>query len=189
MQHILAMGVDPQNIQITGDSAGAGLTMQLISHILHPVPDVPRVVLSSPIRQIYLMSPWISLRSKTGSMLTNDDSDILGIACLTYWGREVLYGLPESQRAYLEPVFAPDAWFEKIRTVVDRVLITAGDAECLRDEITLFAKQISKHHDSTQFVIQKYGVHNDPFLDFLTMESKLGELTPLIVEWFAAGFA
>jgi len=188
VQHLISKGAQPQNIQITGDSAGANLALQLFSHILHPVPDVPRLTLPAPIGGAYLMSPWISLTGQTGSMLTNDSSDVIGIQSLTYWGRLVLDGVPEEYRPYLEAYYAPETWFEKLATVVDRVLITAGDAECLRDEIVVVADRICKQHPLAQFVMQKYGVHNDPYFDFFTKEKKKGELTPVILEWFDEGF-
>ncbi|GLB44456.1 putative alpha beta hydrolase fold protein [Lyophyllum shimeji] len=189
VQHLISAGAKPENIQITGDSAGAGLTLQLLSHLLHPAPDVPRLALSAPLRSAYLMSPWVSLTGQTGSMLSNDSSDIIGIKCLTYWGREVLDGVSEDQRPYLEASRAPEAWFENLSTVVDRVLITAGDAEALRDTIVVFAERICKQHPRAEFILQKYGVHNDPYFDFFTKEKKLGELTPRIFEWFETAFA
>lgn len=188
VQHLISTGVKPENIQVTGDSAGGGLTLQLLSHLLHPVPDVPRLTLSAPLRGAYLMSPWVSLTSQTGSMLSNDSSDAIGVRCLTYWGREVLDGVTEEQRPYLEASRTPEAWFENLSTVVDRVLITAGDAEALRDTIITFADRICKQHPRAEFVLQKYGVHIDPYFDFFTKEKKLGEVTPRIVEWFENGF-
>ncbi|KAF5376725.1 hypothetical protein D9615_007807 [Tricholomella constricta] len=187
VQHLLSTGIQLQDIQIAGDSAGGNLALMLFSHILHPVPDVPRLTLSAPFRGVYLMSPWVSLTGETGSMITNDGHDVIGIDSLKYWGRVVLQGLTDAQRRYLEALHAPDDWFKELKTVVERVLVTAGDAECLRDEIVSFAENICKHHDGARFVLQKYGVHNDPFSDFLTREKKKGELTPLILEWFAEG--
>lgn len=188
LQRLISMGVDPQNIQITGDSAGANLVLQLFSHILHPFPGVPRVELSAPLRGAYLMSPWMSFTVQTASAITNGVSDAIGDGVIASWGSHVLAGIPESQRPYLEAVKAPDTWFEKIGTVVDRILITGGDAERLRDDIITFNTQICRHHGDVQFILQKYGVHNDPQFDFMTKEKKLGELTPLIVEWFTNGF-
>ncbi|KAG5641211.1 hypothetical protein DXG03_005759 [Asterophora parasitica] len=189
VQHLISSGVQPQNIQITGDSAGGNLALEFFSHLLHPIPNVPRPTLSAPLGGAYLMSPWVSLTGQGGSLITNDANDIIGLGCLTYWGRLVLDGVPENKRQYLEALRAPEGWFEKLDTIVDRVLITAGDAECLRDEIVVVANEICKQHDGARFVLQKYGVHNDPYFDFLTWEKQKGELTPIILEWFAAGFS
>jgi len=188
VQHLVASGVEPRNIQIVGDSAGANLALQLLSHMLHPEPSAPRINLSTPLGGVYLMSPWVSLTSKAESMYTMASTDIISLDCITPWGRDVLDGVPESQIQFLEPAKAPEVWFKGVDKVVDRVLITAGDAECLRDDIVVFAKQFCKYHEKAQFVLQQHGIHNDPYFDFFTKESKLGELTPLILAWAAAGF-
>ncbi|KAG5338971.1 hypothetical protein C0989_005470, partial [Termitomyces sp. Mn162] len=189
VQHLISMGVEPQNIQLTGDSAGGNLVLQLLSHMLHPVTDVPRLTITAPFSGVYLMSPWVSLTGKTGSMITNDDSDSVGIKALTYWGRIVLDGVPEKYRSYLEPYYAPEDWFMDLSTVVRRVFVTDGDAECLRDEIAAVADHLGKKHPRMQFILQKHGIHDDPYFDFLLWPQKVqNDLTPLILDFFASGF-
>ncbi|RDB17507.1 putative steryl acetyl hydrolase mug81 [Hypsizygus marmoreus] len=191
IHHLLSTGVHPQNIQLAGESAGANLILQFIAHVLHPIPEVPILNLSAPLRGVYLLSPWVSLTSEIESMTLNEGSDMINAATLLYWGREVLAGVPETQVAYLEPLKAPEAWFDGMDRVVERVLITGGDAECLRDSIVRLAEQIEKQYGkegAVTFVLQKFAVHNDPFLDFMLPGMTVGELTPLIVEWLAAGF-
>jgi len=188
VQYLLSIGVEPCNIQIAGDSAGGNLILQLLSHILHPIPDLPILNLPTPFRSVYLMSPWVSLTSKSGSMLTNGDSDVLDVECLSYWGQLVLDGVPETYRPYTEPYYAPADWFDKLPSVVEHVLITAGDAECLRDVIVVVADTIHKRHFSAKFLLQQYGVHDDPYFDFLTIGKKKGELTPAILEFFETNF-
>ncbi|KAG6908729.1 hypothetical protein DXG01_003574 [Tephrocybe rancida] len=185
VQHLIASGVKPQNIQLTGDSAGGNLIFELLSHILHPLAGVPSLTLTAPFGGAYAMSPWVDLTSSTGSMVTNDDSDIIGPAALLYWGAIVLDGISEEHRPYLEASRTPEGWFDKLPSVVDRILITAGDAECLRDGIVVFADRIGKVHNKTQFLIQTHGVHNDPFFDFVVDTKVKGELTPSILDFFA----
>jgi acetyl esterase/lipase len=188
IEHLVSTGVQPQNMLITGDSAGGNLVLQVISHILHPLDGVRPLKLSSPFRGIYLMSPWVTLTGTEGSLTSNDGSDIIGPKCMNYWGRQVLEGVPMSYLPYIEPSQAPETWFKSMNTVVDRVLITAGSAECLRDPIEVFAKQICRGHDGATFWMQENGVHIDPFFDFFVKKVKLGTLTPSILEWFATGF-
>jgi acetyl esterase/lipase len=188
IEHLISSGVQPQNIQIAGDSAGGNLVLQVISHILHPLDGVRPLKLSSPIRGIYLMSPWVALTGTEGSMTSNEDSDIIGSKCINDWGSQILEGVPLSNIPYIEPSRAPEPWFKSLDTAVDRVLVTTGSAECLRDSIEVFAKQICRDHDGATFLMQENGVHNDPFLDFFTKEKKLGKLTQSILEWFTTGF-
>ncbi|KAF5376726.1 hypothetical protein D9615_007806 [Tricholomella constricta] len=105
-------------------------------------------------------------------MITNDGRDVIGVGSLKYWGRVVLQGVTDAQRFYSEALHALDDWFKELKSVVEGVLVSAGDAECLRDEIFSFAEDICRYHDGARFVVQEYGAHNEPFSDFLTREKK-----------------
>lgn len=189
IHHVLESGCKPQNIQIVGDSAGANLALAFLSHTLHPVDGIPLVSLPSRIRGIYLMSPWVSLTGDTGSHAANDRTDIVGAEMFGYCGRNVFVGVPESLRVYLEASKAPAAWFGGVDGVVERVLISAGGKECLRDDIVKVADRLAAHHgEGVRLVVQEDGVHNDPFYDFLVGEKALCDLTPEIVKWVRDGF-
>ncbi|KAF8882826.1 Alpha/Beta hydrolase protein [Infundibulicybe gibba] len=189
LEHIIASGTHPSNIQIAGDSAGANLALQILSHLLHPLPSVPKMNLPSPLGGIYLMSPWINLCADSASHTTNSASDILSIETLRTWGAAVLADVPDAQRPYAEASKVDDSWFKGVDKFVSRVLITAGGAECLRDDIISLEGKFRKHHPDVKFIVQKDGVHNDPFQDFMVGETQLGELIPLILEWLADGFS
>lgn len=72
---------------------------------------------------------------------------------------------------------------------MDRVLITTGKAECMRDTAELLAGRIVGAHAGATFWAQEGGVHTDPYFDFLTEEARVGKMTPRIVEWFASGIS
>jgi hypothetical protein len=135
------------------------------------------------------MSPWLSLSGETRSHIVNDKTDVVGAKTLVYSGRKVLADVPKSSHLYLEASKTPEGWFEGVERVVDRVLITAGARECLKDDIALFSQKFSACHSGTEFTVQKNGVHNDPYYDFLVGEKKLSDLTPLIIDWLSEGFA
>lgn len=42
----------------------------------------------------------------------NDDSDIIGPLCISDWGYQVFYGVPDSQLPYIEASRAPVSWFK-----------------------------------------------------------------------------
>ena len=58
IQQLLSTGLAPNNIQLIGDSAGGTLVLQLISHILHPVADVPTLSIASPLGNVLLISAF-----------------------------------------------------------------------------------------------------------------------------------
>jgi acetyl esterase/lipase len=112
----------------------------------------------------------------------------MGQATLKDWGARILSAVPDADRPFIEAVRAPAGWFQGADALVERVLITAGGAELLEDDIVAFAEAFKKHHARTELVVQKDGLHEDMYLDFMVKEKKVGSLTPLTVEWLAAGF-
>ncbi|KAK7038019.1 Abhydrolase-3 domain-containing protein [Favolaschia claudopus] len=188
---LLATGVTPQNLQLAGDSAGGNLVLQVLSHILHPRHGVPTLNLPrpSPLRGMLLLSPYTNLSADSKSHTENDSNDILTQATLRDWGARILADVPDMSRPFAEAVRAPAGWFDGADEVVERVLVTAGSAEILRDDVVAVAGALKKSHKKTELVVQKGGLHEDMFLDFLVGERNVGSLTPLTVEWLAAGFS
>jgi acetyl esterase/lipase len=162
--------------------------LQIFSQILHPREAVPEIRLPAPLRGAYIISPWLNLSADSKSHTENDGRDIVSPGTFTAWGAQILADVPETDRAFAEPVRAPEWWFKGADALVERVLITAGGAELLRDDIVAVGEAFKKHHPNAEVVVQKYGLHDDMYLDFMLKEKKLSSLTPLTVEWLAAGF-
>lgn len=156
--------------------------------MLHPREGIPEIRLPAPLLGAYLISPWVNLTGDSKSHTENDGRDFVTARALKTWGTEILAHVPAADRPFAEAVRAPEAWFAGVDGLVDRVLVTAGGAECLRDDIVVFGEAFKKHHAKTELVVQNGGLHEDMFLDFLVNETKVGSLTPLTVEWLAAGF-
>jgi hypothetical protein len=134
------------------------------------------------------MSPWIATIGQEGSMTSNDGKDVVTCKSINDWGQQFLDGVPHSQLSYVAASRAPASWFRAIDTTMERVLITVGSAECMRDSIEEFAMHICNIHEGATFWMQENGVHNDPYFDFFTRGAKLGKMTTEILEWFATGF-
>jgi acetyl esterase/lipase len=188
LEFLLAAGVKPHNLQVVGDSAGGNLALQVLSHMLHPRAGVPEIHLPAPLRGVYLISPWTNLTGDSKSHEENEGRDFLTKACLVDWGSIILAGVPEADRPFIEAVRAPEGWFKGVEALTERLLVTAGGAELLRDDIVVVGEVLKKHHPNVGLVVQQNGLHEDMYLDFVLKEKKLGSLTPLSVEWLAAGF-
>ncbi|KAF7297252.1 Abhydrolase-3 domain-containing protein [Mycena indigotica] len=189
LNFLFEAGVKPSDLQIVGDSAGGNLTLQILSHILHPLPSVPLISLPAPIQSAMLVSPWISLSASSPSHKSNDGHDFVSLSTMSAWGPQILRDVPAEHRAFAEAVSAPENWFVGAEKVFQHVLISAGGAELLKDDIESFAEAFKKQHNQTEFVVQPNGRHQDMFLDFFVGEKKVGMLTPLTIEWLAARFS
>ncbi|KAF8166296.1 Alpha/Beta hydrolase protein [Mycena galopus ATCC 62051] len=187
VEFLFAAGVRPENLHIAGDSAGGNLALQIVSQMLHPHADVPAIRPPVPIRGVCLISPWVSLTADSKSMTEFDGIDFMSKAVVEDVGTQILGGFSEADGAFAQPAKAPDSWFQGVDEVVERVFITAGSAEIMRDDILQLGDRLKRHHRNVQIGMQDGGVHDDMILDFMTKETKLGALTPKLINWLAEG--
>ncbi|KAF8803231.1 alpha/beta-hydrolase [Phlegmacium glaucopus] len=190
LEHIIASGVHPSNLHIVADSAGAHLLLATLSHLIHPLGTIRKTIpLQAPIRGIYLMSPWVCLKSTSSSFQSNSGTDIINGPKITIIANLVLADVPKHHLAYAEPADAPDSWFTGLDSVVDRILMTAGGAEMLRDDIVRFSQTLNRTTSDFTFVVQDEGVHDGPLIDHLSGQpiDDPRSLTPEIIRWLRAG--
>ena len=64
---------------------------------------------------------------------------------------------------YLERNSAPMLWLNGVDRCVKRVLISAGEVRCLRDEILKYQDRFQKHHKDVTFILRANGIHDDPY--------------------------
>ncbi|KAL0575578.1 hypothetical protein V5O48_006394 [Marasmius crinis-equi] len=189
LQHLIDSGVHPDNIQLVGDSAGGNLILQLLSHLLHPLPDVPTLTRDNiKLKGACLVSPWVSFRDEDHTHILHDSTDIIRVRSILEFGEYALRDVQESQMHYIELIQAPESWWSGLDSKVDRVLLTAGGAECFKEDIVKMEKSIGRHHGGVTLLIQEHGVHVEPYVDFLVGERKLVAITSDIVDWISAGF-
>ncbi|KAJ4480639.1 Alpha/Beta hydrolase protein [Lentinula edodes] len=194
--------VKPSNLQLVGDSAGGNLVSQILSSMLHPPFSPPIIPPGTRLRGAYMMSPWISMTGAGSqesneilpSFIENDHTDVLSTDSLVRWGSDVLSGLqnPFFDVPFVDPIRAPSDWYKGLSDVVERVFVSTGEFECLRDADRVFFKEkIQPWHGKAEFFELKGGVHNDPFFDFYVGDRPLGarqKLTPMVLDWVANGF-
>ncbi|KAF9267124.1 alpha/beta-hydrolase [Marasmius fiardii PR-910] len=181
----------PSNIHIAGDSAGGNLIFQLISHTLHPVSGVPSSPLTTTrVRGVLLISPWLSLNENTPSHVQNHASDIVAPSTLISWGDLYLQGVKDSQLPYVKNLLAVKQWYEGVDKLTDRILITAGDAECLLDDSIMVYERLSgvvKGIPDVRLDIEEGGTHEDMMVDVAAGGKNLTAAGEKIVEWLREG--
>lgn len=209
VQYLFDQGVDPSNLHLIGDSSGGHIILTFISHILHPLPGIRklRTPLASPIRSVYLLSPWVCMRNRLNLFEIYTPRDVLSAVDVNDFADMFLthasyYSLSaEQQMRYFDPLNAPSGWFDGIDGVIDRLLLTVGSEELFRDDVVALAQILRKSMNISNgisttradftFSVQDGGVHNDPILDFMMdanpKKENLGSLTSLIVKWLMEG--
>jgi len=186
VQHILSSGLHPSNLHLAGDSAGANLILQFLSHALHPLPDITPAP-SGPFRGACFISPWVAIASDSESFKTNRDLDIISPGSLNHWAKTYLFPVPESQQVYAQASTVPKHWFAGVDKLVDRFLITVGEHEALKDNILELSETLKGVHSEVKVDLQPGGVHADPIFDIAAKSKKLSPVTEMIIDWLAEG--
>ncbi|KAJ8088738.1 hypothetical protein PM082_013981 [Marasmius tenuissimus] len=190
LQLLINNGVKPNTIQLVGDSAGGNLILQLFSHLLHPLPGVPNITHDNlHFKGACLLSPWVSFRDDDGTHALRESTDLIKVRSILEFGDYVLQDVPQQQECYVELLKTPDSWWARLDSKVERMLLVAGSDECFKKDIVKISGNIRKYHTDAVLLIQQYGVHVEPYVDFLVGEKRLQTVTGDIVEWLVAGFS
>ncbi|KAF7974630.1 hypothetical protein HWV62_11616 [Athelia sp. TMB] len=198
LSHLFSLGVSPQCLQIIADSAGAHITLQGLSHALHPqildaIPRSPLApMLDNPrsmprLKGIYLLAPYTyhDAAHQSACFKENDGRDFASAAQYWYWGSRMPC-LPREQHPFIEAAAAPLDWFDGADRVVERMLVTAGEYELLRDHIIDFCRVHLQKFKALTFILVEEGVHGDPILTIGQPEG--AKATEKIVAWLKEGF-
>ncbi|KAI0265804.1 alpha/beta-hydrolase [Gloeopeniophorella convolvens] len=189
LTYLLQKGIPASNIVIGGDSAGANLVLQLASHILHPLPSLAAPPqLEQPFAGAVLISPWTLYSTDAPSYSRNEGKDMIFSRGYTVLSASARKAVTPELRNHLEPSVAPKDWWQGLDDFFPRVLVTAGEHECLYDDIMQLSSTISKHVKETTTVVEPGGVHEDAIVKFATDEGGSGKDYDAIVAFVTASF-
>ncbi|KAF2209347.1 hypothetical protein CERZMDRAFT_47242 [Cercospora zeae-maydis SCOH1-5] len=180
---INSAGKKAHDIIVAGDSAGANMAVGLLSHLLHPHPDVQKLTTEEPLPAAVLISPWIKFSTTDDSFRRNATSDMIPAAAADRWQKLFLGSKPADK--YSEPSLADSAWYAGLDKVVDHILVWGGEKEVLIDSIKAFGTTIQKAHAQTTIVIEPGASHEDFILDALLGYEEKAEGTSVIESWLA----
>ncbi|KAF9061651.1 Alpha/Beta hydrolase protein, partial [Rhodocollybia butyracea] len=188
VERLFTAGVKPSGLTLIGDSAGANIILQFLSHTLHPIPEIPPSPLSTrdtmnSLQGVCLISPWVGLNEATPSHFQNDAYDILASRTLLYWGSAYVAKVPGFMHHYIKVSCAPKNWFDGIGKLVNRVLITAGGSEVLLDDAVNLKETLAKVHPDVNIDIEVGAVHDEPILDSGANVKTLGRVAYVMIDW------
>ena len=201
LQHLLDLGISPSNIIIGGDSAGGNLTLQLASQLLHPHQSLPTLHLPSHASTdinvnsgelfpeafggMLLISPWLEYNADAPSFMRNNARDVLPLNSWRVFADIVRPGIVPELHNHLEPGIAPRDWWKGLGRVFPRVLITAGEHECIVDPIEKTGAVIAEEVKDTTVFVLPGGIHEDFIEAFGSGEGGSGDDYKLVVSWLS----
>jgi len=188
----------PSSIILGGDSAGGNLVLSLLSHIRHPCPDVPEILLRTPLAGTVLFSPWVSFDTSHKSFLRNAQTDALIASNLRKWSsmylgtniREEDPGVVTGGNEYSEPLQADSPWWKGMADVAGDVFLYGGEDEVFIDGLKEFARRFQegwatvdggKHELHVEFV--KNDAHIGPIMDVMLQYKEKSEAQLAVELW------
>jgi acetyl esterase/lipase len=175
-------GKSPSNIMIAGDSAGGGLALSLLSHLLHPHLDIPKIQLHEPLRGAFLYSPWVSFDTNHDSFKRNALKDVLVPNMLRKWGgmylgtvtSETDPGITTGGNNYSEPILGNSSWWQGMNNVVRDIWMFGGEDEVFSDSLHAFGAKLREGWKAGggvgENVVLKFGeneAHIGPIMDVM----------------------
>ncbi|KAK4166923.1 Alpha/Beta hydrolase protein [Cladorrhinum sp. PSN259] len=150
LAHLLASGINPEDLVIGGDSAGGNLAVQVLSHLLHPHPEAKKIDLDGPLAGAFLVSPWVSTRTDWPSFIRNGGIDMLSSATMVSGVRNLVEGVDnyalevKEGKAWCFPTDFEEVegWYKGLDRVVKHVYVTAGAEEVFLDQSVKIAEVI-----------------------------------------------
>jgi acetyl esterase/lipase len=142
----------PSNIILAGDSAGGNMCLAVLSHVVYPSPDAPKLEIDKAFKASILVAPWVSFEMKWPSSTSNQYKDIIAASTGTMWAKDYLGGKRSSP--YAEAVTADSSWWKDAK--VEHILCVAGSDELLADPIN---EWVEKYKVST-YLLQRPALKN-----------------------------
>jgi acetyl esterase/lipase len=194
-------GRSPSTIFVAGDSAGGNLVFSLLSHILHPHPDVFALQLERPLGGALLISPWVSFRTDYPSFSSNATLDLLAPLALRKWSAMFFNKAnasdpesdpgPVSGDAWTEASLNPSSWWHGMHQVVGDMFVWWGSHEVFVDPIRELESSFKAGWTNgggkpsrVIFLESAKEAHTAPIVDTVISGAKKGDAQVLIEEWF-----
>jgi len=195
----------PSSIFLFGDSSGGNLLLSILSHALHPHPQVPALSLEQPLGGMLLLSPWTSFHTDYPSFEANKTLDILTPLALRRWSAMFLGttgpAVPESGPrpiygdTWTEASLNAASWWHGSHNVVSDIFVWSGGFEVFRDPIRELKQHLTTgwvdggaDPDRLVFVETAQEAHIQPIIDAVhaNTNSTKGDAQVAIEAWVKA---
>ena len=124
---IFKLGKTPSQITLMGDSAGAQAALGILSHILHPHPEIEQLELSEPLAGAVICSPVTIFNCDHERFRTHEAQDPAPTVTLKKWMENYLGG--RGLDAWNSPLLNDSKWWAGLDDILKGMLITVAANE------------------------------------------------------------
>ncbi|OAA45041.1 Alpha/beta hydrolase fold-3 [Metarhizium rileyi] len=194
---LLDSGISPSDIYMGGDSAGGNLSMQVLSHILHPHQGIRPLEPSEPLAGVFLVSPWLSNNVFTDSFQRNEGNDMISAGGMDNLGvaqygaelikahkAEILAGDLSASNPYMTPLDTDDDWLDGIGDITSRIYLTVGKNEVLYDQGVKLISLLRRRNATCKIRLDEAEREAHAFILIENMFETPGDATARMKEWF-----
>ncbi|OOQ91705.1 lipase/thioesterase [Penicillium brasilianum] len=139
--------IHPENIILSGDSAGGHLTASLLTHIIHPSPYAPPIDLyGHQFKAVLLVSPWMAMSEEQIKTLPRAPNDFLTRESIVRFSTMFKPGLDEVWSNRCEMQDAVAVWKKLFPTahehaICRKAMLAVGTSEVLFDSCVTFGQE------------------------------------------------
>jgi acetyl esterase/lipase len=108
----------PSDITLGGDSAGAGITLSLVSFLSHTSSDFPIVKADQKLKAVIVVARWVSFLEDWPSYKRNEFKNRIAVERFKKCSAAYRGGKPTNN--YIEAIEAPANWWQGVQ--VDQLL-------------------------------------------------------------------
>ncbi|KAL7956229.1 alpha/beta-hydrolase [Trichoderma compactum] len=159
-------GRNPSDITLVGNSAPGNLVLALLSHISHPLPNVPLLELREELQGVILVWPITDFDATTPSAIENSKKDWLDQSAMRTWGDN--YAGHSVRDIYINSGWASEEWWKDIK--VKRAIVLLGEYELARDSIETWATKLTRVTETQsgdKVILGQGKFHAQPVMDLI----------------------
>lgn len=122
----------PETLALMGDSAGGNLVFGVLSHLMHPHPQIPALWLGGRLMCAVICSPVTVLNTENERFRTHETQDPASAETIRVWlGNMLGTSKPDN---WSEPLNADPKWWGGLDEVVEGMLVTVASNEMMADD-------------------------------------------------------
>lgn len=130
----------PSQIMLMGDSSGGNLIIGILSHLMHPHPDIEPLRLAAPLQAAMASSPVCVLTTDSPLFASQEAQDPASAATIRTWMSNYLGS--RKPDAWNTPLHNNASWWSSLDKVVEEVLIAVAAVEMMAGDTLACAEKM-----------------------------------------------